>query len=387
MTKRKICVVTGSRADYGLLYWIIKYINEDSDVELQLIATGMHLSPEFGLTYKQIEKDGFKINEKIESLLSSDTPQAIAKSVGLNVIGFASAFSNLKPDILLVLGDRYEIFAAVQAALIAQIPIAHIHGGETTEGSIDEAFRHSITKMSHLHFVATEVYKKRVTQLGENPERIFNFGSPGLDNIHKLEIIPRTILENELKLKFNKYNFLITYHPATIDCSVEKIDKELSEIFRSFEYFRDTHFFFTKSNSDIYGRIINKKIDEFVETNKDKSVAHYSLGQKLYLSLLRNIDVVIGNSSSSFIEVAALKIPAINIGNRQSGRLASSSIISSSEYEVIASIEKALSFEFKESIKSGFYPYGEGLNNSYNIYKKIKDHPLNELFIKKFYNY
>ncbi len=386
MIKRNVCIVTGSRSDYGLLYWIIKYFNEDPEIKLNLIATGMHLSPEFGNTYKQIEEDGFAINEKIESLLSSDTAQGVAKSIGLNVINFASSFSNFKPDILVLLGDRSEIFAAAQAALIAQIPIAHIHGGETTEGSIDEAFRHSITKMSHLHFVATEAYKNRVIQLGERPENIFNFGSPGLDNIHNIDTLNNEELEDKLKLKFNKFNFLITFHPPTINCDQKIIDNSIAEILNSLEHFKNTHFFFTKSNSDVSGRIINQRIEEFVDRNNAISVVHPSLGQKTFLSLLRNIDVMIGNSSSAFIEAAALKVPSINIGIRQNGRLTSSSIIHCAEKELIYAIEKALNNDFKKSFSTGSFPYGFGENNSLKIYKKIKDFPLENILIKIFYN-
>ena len=215
--KRKICVITGSRADYGLMYWLLKEIKNDFDLELQLIVTGMHLSPEFGLTYKIIEKDKFKISKKIEVILSSDSTIGISKSMGLSMISFSEAFNELKPDICVVLGDRFEIFSAVSAAMISRIPVAHLHGGEATEGLIDEAIRHSITKMSHLHFTANEKYSKRVKQLGENPKRVFNFGAPGIDNIHKLKLLNKSEFEKSINFKLGKLNFLITFHPVTLE--------------------------------------------------------------------------------------------------------------------------------------------------------------------------
>ena len=221
MIKRKICVITGTRAEYGLLFWLMKAIEQDSDLELQIIATGMHLSPEFGLTYKEIEKD-FKISKKIEMILSSDTPVGISKSMGLAQISFAEAFEDLKPDIIVVLGDRYEIFSAVCCAMTSRIPVAHIHGGESTEGVIDESIRHSITKMSHLHFTATEKYKQRVIQLGEHPDRVFNVGGVGIENIKKYKLLTKKEFEKSIKFKLNKKNILVTFHPVTLEANSAK---------------------------------------------------------------------------------------------------------------------------------------------------------------------
>ena len=385
--KRKICVVTGSRADYGLLYWLIKYMSEDQDTELQIVVTGMHLSPEFNLTYKIIESDGFKINKKVECLFSSDTSVAITKSVALGLVGIADAFHDLNPDIVVILGDRFEIFAAAQAALILNIPIAHIHGGELTEGAIDEAFRHSITKMSHLHFVATEEYKKRVIQLGENPNFVFNYGSPGLDNIHKINLIDKKTLELDLRLKFSQINFLVTYHPVTL-YSKEQVLQATQQLINALNKFPDAHIFFTGSNADQNGRMINKMFTNFVDNNKQRSIFHVSLGQQKFLSLLKHIDVMIGNSSSALIEAAALKVPAINAGPRQDGRLKSSSVIDCKEEtsSIVREINKALSSKSKISLKSGYFPYGFGKDNSFKIYKKLKSQNLKNILFKTFHD-
>ena len=385
--KRKICVVTGSRAEYGLLYWLIKYMSEDTTIELQLIVTGMHLSTEFGLTYKVIENDGFKINKKVECLLSADTKTAISKSVALGLIGFSDAFNELNPDIVVLLGDRFEIFAVAQAALVLNIPIAHIHGGEVTEGAIDEAFRHSITKMSHLHFVATEEYRKRVIQLGEQPKFVFNYGSPGIDNIHKINILSKEALEIELGIKFGETNFLVTYHPVTL-YSYEQVKAATDELLQSLDAFPDAHIFFTNSNADQNGQLINKVFAEFVSKNKHRCVVHVSLGQKKFLSLLSYIDVMLGNSSSALIEAAALKVPAINIGPRQDGRMKSSNVIDCDEksIDIVNTLKKVLNFSFKSSLASGYFPYGTGGDNSFKIYKEIKEVNLENILFKKFHD-
>ena len=255
MNKRKICIVTGTRAEYGLLYWLMKEIQGDAALELQVIVTGMHLSPEFGLTYKKIEEDGFTINEKVEMLLSSDTPVGIAKSVGLGVIGFADALARQKPDILVVLGDRFEILSAAQAAMVARIPIAHIHGGETTEGAIDEAIRHAITKMAHFHFTAAEPYRRRIVQLGEAPERVMNYGAPGLDNIKKLKLLNRAAFEKAIKFSLGKMSFLVTYHPVTL--SAANPEQSFKELTNALDQFPEAKIIFAKANADTAGRIIN----------------------------------------------------------------------------------------------------------------------------------
>jgi GDP/UDP-N,N'-diacetylbacillosamine 2-epimerase (hydrolysing) len=321
---KKICVVTGTRAEYGLLYWLMKEIEADKDLELQLIVTGMHLSPEFGLTYKEIEKE-FKINKKIEMLLSSDTSIGISKSMGLAQISFAEAYEELKPDLVIVLGDRYEIFSATSAAMIGKIPVAHLHGGETTEGAFDESIRHSITKMSHLHFTATDEYKNRVIQLGEHPNRVFNVGGMGIENIKKLKLLTRDEFEKSIEFKLNKKNILVTFHPVTLENSTAK--EQFQELLDVIDELKDTNIIFTKANSDTDGRVINQMIDEYVAKNFHKSIGFSSLGQLRYLSALQFVDAMVGNSSSGLTEAPSFRIGTINIGDRQKGRIKAESVI------------------------------------------------------------
>ena len=324
MNNRKICIITGTRAEYGLLYWLMKELQMDKDCEMQIIVTGMHLSPEFSLTYKEIEKDGFNISKKVEILLSSDSSVGVSKSIGLGIISFSEAFEELKPDICVVLGDRFEIFSAASAAMISRIPIAHIHGGEATEGLIDEAIRHSITKMSHLHFVSTEKYKKRVIQLGEEPKRVFNFGSPALDNINRLKLLNKKKFEESINFQLSENSFLVTYHPVTLDNYSSK--KFFNEILSALNHFKNHKIIFTMPNSDTGGRIIIDMINDYVSENNN-CISFTSLGQIRYLSALKHIKIVIGNSSSGLIEVPSFKIPTINIGERQKGRVKGNSII------------------------------------------------------------
>lgn len=382
---RKVCVVTGSRAEYGLLYCLLKEIQDDPDLELQLIATGMHLSPEFGLTYKIIEQDGFSINEKVEMLLSSDTPLGISKSLGLATIGFADAFERLKPDILVLLGDRYEILAAAQAALIARIPIAHLHGGESTEGAFDEAIRHAITKMSHLHFVAAEPYKKRVIQLGESPDRVFNFGALGLDYIKRFRLLEREYFEKSIEFELGKVNFLVTYHPVTL--SYKHPGEVMSNLLKAIDNFPEARIIFTKPNSDPKGRIIAKMIDEYVSKHPDRAISFVSLGQLRYLSAIKHVDAVIGNSSSGIIEAPFLQKPTVNIGDRQKGRLKASSVIDCDETEkgITKAIFKALSPTFRNNLPKVVSLYGTG-DSAINIKNVLKSVDLRSLLIKSFYD-
>ncbi len=383
--KRKICVVTGTRAEYGLLYWLIKEIKDDPDLELQLVATGMHLSPEFGLTYRKIEEDGFTIVAKVEMLLSSDTPVGIAKSIGLGVIGFADAFARLKPDILVVLGDRYEIFAAAQAALTARIIIAHIHGGETTAGVMDEAMRHAITKMSHFHFTAAEPYRQRVIQLGELPERVLNYGAPGLDHLKKTNLLDRDEFEKAIDFQLGALSFLVTYHPVTLD--TEGPEKPFTELLRAIDHFSQAKIIFTKANADTFGRTINQKIDEYAERNPLRVKIFTSMGQLLYLSAIKNVDIVVGNSSSGLIEVPCLKKATVNIGERQRGRLRADSVINCEEEEraIVSAIEKGISAEFKSTLANVISPYGQG-NASLKIKEYLKKVSLRNVQMKPFYD-
>jgi len=381
---KKICIVTGTRAEYGLLYWLMKEIESDKDLELQVIATGMHLSPEFGLTYKTIEKD-FKIDKKIEMLLSSDTSVGISKSMGLAQIGFADAYNELKPDLVILLGDRYEIFSAASSAMIAKIPIAHLHGGETTEGAFDESIRHSITKMSHLHFTATDEYRNRVIQLGEHPSRVFNVGGLGIDNIKKLDLLNKEEFEKSIDFKLNEKNVLVTFHPVTLEISTAK--EQFSELLSALDELEDTNIIFTKANSDTDGRIINSMIDEYVSKNSDKSVGFTSLGQLRYLSALRYVDVMVGNSSSGLAEAPSFNIGTINIGDRQKGRIKADSVIdaSSSKIDIKKAFLKLYSNEFQQIIKVTQNPYGNG-GASENIKNSIKNFNFENILKKSFYD-
>lgn len=382
--KRKICVVTGTRAEYGLLYWLMKGIEADECLELQLIVTGMHLSPEFGLTYKEIEKE-FTIHKKIEMLLSSDTAVGISKSMGLAHISFAEAYDELKPDLVVVLGDRYEIFSAAMTATIARIPLAHLHGGETTEGAYDEAMRHSITKMSQLHFVATEVYRKRVIQLGEHPHRVFNVGGLGIENIKRLDLFSKEALEASIDFNLAPKNLLVTFHPVTLEESTAQ--QQFQELLNAIDELEETHIIFTKANSDSDGRVINHMIDGYVSKNSHKAIGFTSLGQLRYLSALQFVDAVVGNSSSGLLEAPSFKIGTINIGDRQKGRMKASSVIDCKPTK--KSIQKALgelySLSFQEQLKTVENPYGKG-DASKDILNVIASVDLNNIVKKTFYD-
>lgn len=379
---RKICVVTGTRAEYGLLYRLMKEIQADQDLELQIIVTGMHLSPEFGLTYKEIEKE-FLINKKIEMLLSSDTSIGISKSMGLAQISFAEAYSELCPDIIVVLGDRFEIFSAASAAMIARIPIAHIHGGETTEGAFDEAIRHSITKMSHLHFAATEEYRRRIIQLGEQPDRVFNFGAPGLDNICDMRPLTRDEFEQAIGFELGRNNLLVTFHPVTLE--KDTAGEQFQQLLLALDALEDTRVIFTKANADINGRAINSMIDEYVAGNPGKAVAFASMGQLRYLSALRYVDAVVGNSSSGLIEAPSFRIGTINIGDRQKGRIKASSVIDCLPLrnEITKAIRRLYSTEFRESLRGVTNPYGTG-GSSKKIAGVLRTMSLTSLLKKQF---
>jgi GDP/UDP-N,N'-diacetylbacillosamine 2-epimerase (hydrolysing) len=337
------------------------------------------------LTYRTIEEDGFTIDEKVEMLLSSDTPVGIAKSIGLGVIGFADAFDRLRPDIIVLLGDRFEILAAAQAAMTARILIAHIHGGETTVGAIDEAMRHAITKMSHFHFTAAEPYRKRVIQLGELPDRVLNYGAPGLDNLKKTNLLDRDDFEKAIDFQLGALSFLVTYHPVTL--SAEGPEKPLKEFLGALDHFSEAKIIFTKANADASGRTINQKIDDYAERNPLRVKVFTSMGQLLYLSAIKNVDIVVGNSSSGLIEVPALKKATVNIGERQRGRLRADSIIDCEEKEqaIVSAIEKGLSPEFTSILENVVSPYGQG-NASLKIKEYLKKVSLQNILMKPFYD-
>ena len=382
---RKICVVTGTRAEFGLLRWLMEAIKDHPKLTLQVVATGMHLSPEFGYTYREIEEAGINIDAKVEMLLSGETDTMITKSMGLGLIGFSEVYERLAPDLLVVLGDRYEILAATSAAMIARIPIAHLHGGEKTEGALDEAIRHSITKMSQLHFVAADEYRNRVIQLGENPSRVFNVGGMGVDAIKRVELLSRKELENSLDFRFGRRNLLITFHPVTLK-SYESSVAQLTALVSALAELKNTHMIFTMPNSDPSCHKLIRIVEEFAR-NKPHVKFVKSLGQLRYLSCLALVDGVVGNSSSGILEAPTFSIGTVNIGNRQKGRLKSESIIDcEAEKE---SISEAIRFlytkEFKKVLIKAQNPYGSG-GAVEKILDKLANENLKGIIEKSFYD-
>ena len=385
MNKRKICVITGSRAEYGLLSGLMQAIKVDATLELQVIATNMHLSPEFGLTYKEIEKDGFHIDKKVEMLLSSDTANATVKSVGLGTIGFADAYEDLQPDMIVVLGDRFEILSAVSAALFYKIPVAHLHGGEITEGAYDDCIRHAITKMSHLHFTSSEEYRQRVIQMGERPDSVFNVGAIGVENIKNTPLLSKQELEANLQFELGEKSLLVTYHPVTLEHFTA--EEQCMNLLEALEEFSDYRIIFTLPNSDTNGRIIMRLIHEFVEKHKERSIAFTSLGKIRYLSALQYISAVVGNSSSGIIEVPSFGIPTLNIGDRQKGRIAAESVIhcGTSKNEIMIGLLQILSEEMRGKMKLQSNPY-EKQGTTEAIVRIIKNVSIENLLQKSFYN-
>ena len=381
----KICVATGTRAEYGLLRPLMTAIKNEPNWQLQILVTGAHLSPEFGLTFHEIEKDGFHIDKKVEMLLSSDTASSIVKSMGLGMIGFSDALQDLNPDLLVILGDRYEMLALASSALIFTIPIIHLHGGEITEGAYDDAIRHSISKMSHFHFASTEEYKNRIIQLGENPKFVHNVGAIGLDSVKKLPLLTKDELEKELDFQFKKYNYQVTFHPSTLD--KESPEKQFQILLDAIDKQEDSFFVFTKANADTGGRIINKMIDDYVSKNSDKARAFSSLGNLRFLSLVKFCDAVVGNSSSGILEVPSLKTATINIGDRQKGRIQAESIINTkvSEIEILDAFEKVKSEEFKNTVKDSVNPYGTG-DTTEKIMTELRKVNLEAFRTKQFYD-
>jgi GDP/UDP-N,N'-diacetylbacillosamine 2-epimerase (hydrolysing) len=356
---KKICVVTGTRAEYGLLRWVMEGLRRSHDLQLQLVVTGAHLSPEFGMTVDAIESDGFAIDRKIEMLMSSDTAVGVTKSMGVGLIGFAEALDSLKPDLLLVLGDRYEIFAATVSAMIGGIPIAHLHGGELTEGVIDDAIRHCITKMSHLHFVATEEYRSRVLQLGENPDRVFNVGGMGVDSILHLKPLCRDDLSAAIDFKFAERNLLITFHPVTLE--PDNSVRQMEELLAALSELVDTGMIFTMPNADSGARVLLRQLEDFCAKHQ-RARLYNSLGQLRYISCIHHVDGVVGNSSSGLTEVPTLKKGTINIGDRQRGRLRAKSIIDCEpdRKSISEALKLLYSDEFQARLQTVVNPYGLG---------------------------
>ncbi len=378
MSKRKVCVVTGTRAEYGLFYPVLKKIQASENLELQLIATTMHLSQEFGDTYKQIEKDGFAIDDKIENLIASDTKAAIAKSTALATLLLSDSFSRLQPDVVLLLGDRFETHAAATTAMLMNIPIAHIHGGEITEGAVDEQIRHSITKMSYLHFTSTEVYRQRIIGMGEAPSRVFHSGAPGIDNIVNLKLLSKSSLEDELHWKFGSKSALFTYHPVTLNNT--NISDDMEKIFNALVT-SDLNVLFTYANADDNGRVINQLIEKFCQTNPAKYRVEKSLGQLRYLSVMKYVNVLIGNTSSGIIEAASFYKPVVNIGNRQKGRLQSGNVVDCDIASLDNAITKALSHNFTCKCERIENIYGNG-NAAEVIARTLEEQTLS--VVKKF---
>lgn len=382
---KKICVVTATRAEYGLLRPLIRRISESKDADLFLLVTGMHLSPEFGYTYKEIENDGFHIDKKIEMLLSADSPAGIVKSMGVEMIGLADCFADNKVDLIVVLGDRFESLVVATVATIFQIPVAHIHGGERTEGLIDESIRHSITKMSSLHFAAIEEYRRRIIQLGEQPDRVYTVGSIGNESIHSLQLMSKAELEESISFTIDDKTILLTFHPVTLEENTA--EAQFEEVLRFLSLHKEIRVIFTKANADTYGRIINKMIDEYVGQNQDRCIAFYSLGQLRYLSVLQYVSCVIGNSSSGILEVPSFKIPTINIGDRQRGRYMPASVVNCEACceEINEAYNKVMDIQFSASLRCMENPYDKG-ETSKLIYDVIMNEIKRGIDIKKVFN-
>jgi GDP/UDP-N,N'-diacetylbacillosamine 2-epimerase (hydrolysing) len=380
---RAICVVTGSRAEYGLLRWVMQGVRDAPDLTLQIIATGTHLSPEFGLTYREIEGDGFCIDQRVEMLLSSDTAVGVSKSMGVGMIGFADALSQLRPDILVVLGDRYEILCAAAAALVARIPVAHVHGGEASEGTMDESIRHAVTKLSHLHFTAAEPYRQRVIQMGEHPSRVFTVGALGIDSIQKLELLDREQLQLAIDFEFGHRNLLVTFHPPTLDSL--PATRQVAELLAALDTLEETHFIFTMPNADPEARSIMAMLAEFA-TQHSHARVYRSLGQLRYLSCLRYVDGVVGNSSSGLNEATAMSIGTVNIGDRQRGRLRASTVIDcpTNRTAIRAALDTLYSAEFQRSLDRVQNPYGDG-GASEKIAERLRREDLGDLLRKSFH--
>ncbi len=384
---RNICVVTGTRAEYGLLSRLMRIIEDSPKARLQVIVTNMHLSSRFGNTYREIEADGFTIDYKIPIIDDSEDDNAVTtvKSMARALDGFADAYNVLKPDLIVLLGDRYEILAAAASALIERIPIAHIHGGEITEGAYDDAIRHSITKMSHLHFTSTERYRERVIQLGESPERVFNVGSLGVENIKMLRLMDKETIEKELGFAIDRDTILVTYHPVTL--GNRTAEESIEDFISVLDERKDLRVIFTMPNSDTGGRVIEEKINQFVSRNAGRSKAFKSLGALRYLSVMRNVAAVVGNSSSGLIEAPSFHIPTLNIGERQNGRISAGSVYdcASDRQSVQIGLRKILSEEFRRNALSTENPY-EKVDTAAEIFKVISSYPLEQLGQKHFYD-
>ena len=383
--KKKICVFTGGRAEYGLLRPLLEELKDNPMIDLQILVTGMHLSREFGLTYKLIEEDGYNINEKVEIILSSDSPVSISKSMGLGLISFSESLIKLRPDIIVTLGDRFENMSIVTSAWVCRIPVAHIQGGEKTLGAIDDQFRHCITKLSTLHFVAAEEYRNRVIQLGENPNNVFNVGALNVESLKKVKILSKEKLEKIINFKIDKRTILVTFHPVTLENNTA--EKDFKQLLDAIDLIKNLRIIFTKTLADTNGRVINHMIDDYVMNNPDKSVAFTSMGQLKYISALNYIAAVVGNSSSGVIETPSLKLPTVNIGVREKGRIMDKNVISVAQdvNEIKEGIDKSLTEKFKSSLY-GMQSSYEKEGTSKNIAKILSNYKLPRTTMKEFYD-
>ncbi len=381
--KQKLCVVTGSRAEYGLLKHFIKEINESDAFELILLVTGSHLSEKFGLTFNEIKSDGFFINRKIDIQVNKDNPDDIANSTALSIRGFSGAYKDFNPVLIILLGDRYELLGAAIAAMYHQIPIAHLHGGELTLGAMDDSIRHSLTKLSHIHFVANEVYRNRVIQLGENPSLVFNVGGLGVDAIKRVNLLSKKQLEEKLQLKFKERNLLVTFHPVTLEKSSSH---QMEELLKALAIRDDYQIIFTMPNADPNSKVLFEMIENFVK-NRANSSLFKSLGQTYYYSCLAQVDAVIGNSSSGLLEAPSFYKATVNIGERQSGRLKASSVIDCDPdfISINNAIDKIYTKTFQDIVSKTINPYGNG--EAVNaIVKHLKNLSFGSLIKKRFYD-
>lgn len=382
---KRVCVFTGTRADYGLLRPLLAELKESKDCQLQILVSGMHLSPEFGLTYRTIEKDGFVIDEKVEMLLSSDSAIGISKSMGLGLMGCAEALNRLQPNLLIILGDRFEAFSMAAAAMVHRIPIAHLHGGEVTCGVIDEPIRHSITKMSHLHFTSTEEYRQRVIQLGEDPARIFNVGALGIENIRTTQLLTKKKLAEVIGFPPDLDFALVTFHPVTLEQA--SAEAQFTELLTSLAEFPELKIIFTKANADTDGRVINHLIDRYVNEHPKRCQSFTSMGQRNYLTAMRSCRAVVGNSSSGIIEAPSFRVPTINIGNRQQGRLRADSVIDCEpRAEAISrALRTAFAADFQTTLSQTTNPY-EKADTAKNIIRIILQTDLADIIKKEFHD-
>lgn len=389
MKCRRLYVVTTTRADYGLLYWLLREIDEDPDLELMLVATGSHLSSEFGLTIREIERDGFAIHRRIEILLASDSRSAMSRAMGLAMFSFGDALAQDRPDLVVVLGDRFEIVPVALAAVVEGIPVAHLHGGETSRGALDEYFRHAVTKLSSIHFPATEPYRQRILQMGEDPRLTFNFGAPGLDHLRRTQLLSRDALREALGLPPGRSTAIVTYHPVTGE-SGQTTDAQVEALLRALESFDDLFMVFSKANADTGGRAINERLEGWCEQYPDRGRLFDNLGHRLYLSCLRHLDLMIGNSSSGLIEAPSFQLPVVNVGCRQEGRIQARNVISvdCTIRDIHQGISRALRPQFRAELAGMHNPY-EGDGNG-SVSRRIKDTlksiPLDAVLMKKHFH-